>query len=32
MFSIPAAELMGMNEWTLTIIAGLLMTQPQPLA
>ena len=26
MFSIPAAELMGMNEWTLTIIAGLLMT------
>ena len=26
MFSIPAAELMGMGEWTLTIIAGLLMT------
>ena len=26
MFSIPAAELMGVNEWVLTIIAGLLMT------
>ena len=26
MFSIPAAERMGMGEWTLTIIAGLLMT------
>lgn len=26
MFSIPAAELMGVNEWALTIIAGLLMT------
>ena len=25
MFSIPAAELMGMNEWTLTIIAGLIL-------
>lgn len=26
MFSIPAAELMGINEWVLTIFAGLLMT------
>lgn len=26
MFSIPAAQLMGVNEWVLTIIAGLLMT------
>ena len=26
MFSIPAAELLGVNEWVLTIIAGLLMT------
>ena len=26
MFSIPAAELMGVNEWVLTILAGLLMT------
>ena len=26
MFSIPAAELLGVNEWILTIIAGLLMT------
>lgn len=26
MFSIPAAQLMGVNEWGLTIIAGLLMT------
>lgn len=26
MFSIPAAQLMGVNEWALTIIAGLLMT------
>lgn len=26
MFSIPAAQLMGVNEWILTIIAGLLMT------
>lgn len=26
MFSIPAAELMGVNEWAITIIAGLLMT------
>lgn len=26
MFSIPAAELLGINEWALTIIAGLLMT------
>lgn len=26
MFSIPAAELLGVNEWALTIIAGLLMT------
>lgn len=26
MFSIPAAELLGINEWVLTIIAGLLMT------
>ena len=26
MFSIPAAELMGINPWVLTIIAGLLMT------
>lgn len=26
MFSIPAAELMGINEWVLTILAGLLMT------
>ena len=28
MFSIPAAELLGVNEWVLTIIAGLLMTAP----
>lgn len=26
MFSIPAAELLGVNEWVITIIAGLLMT------
>lgn len=26
MFSIPAAQLMGVNEWVLTILAGLLMT------
>ena len=26
MFSIPAAELMGVNQWALTIVAGLLMT------
>ena len=26
MFSIPAAELLGINEWVLTIVAGLLMT------
>ena len=26
MFSIPAAQLLGVNEWVLTIIAGLLMT------
>lgn len=26
MFSIPAAQLMGVNEWALTILAGLLMT------
>ena len=26
MFSIPAAQLLGINEWVLTIIAGLLMT------
>lgn len=26
MFSIPAAELMGVNEWVITLIAGLLMT------
>lgn len=26
MFSIPAAELIGINEWILTIVAGLLMT------
>lgn len=26
MFSIPAAELLGVNEWLLTILAGLLMT------
>lgn len=26
MFSIPAAELLGINEWVLTIIAGVLMT------
>ena len=26
MFSVPAAELLGVNEWVLTIIAGLLMT------
>lgn len=26
MFSIPAAELLGVNEWVLTILAGLLMT------
>lgn len=26
MFSIPAAELMGINEWVITILAGLLMT------
>lgn len=26
MFSIPAAELLGVNEWVITIVAGLLMT------
>ena len=32
MFSIPAAELLGVNEWVLTIIAGLLMTATAAMA